>query len=245
MKAPLDLLRDEMDTEIPHEHDVRIRAGLASVLQAPAPKGPGAHEVNEAAKAPVNKVVSALSPKHIVLLIGTHLSVGALAYTLGSAQVKTTPKVQTQPPNSAPSALLPTVQASETTAALEPTHMQEIPSAQPVASAIASSTPSMLSTPSTPPTLATQSAFDREQSLLERARGALVRHDGQAAALALDEYERSFPRGHNREEADYLGIQWARQQGKRDIVQTRGQDFIKHYPKSLFRQRVQNMLEQE
>ena len=89
------------------------------------------------------------------------------------------------------------------------------------------------------PASSSTDAFDREQSLLERARTALVRHDAAAAEQALDEADKQFPRPRHAEERDYLRIQTLRERGDSARARERAQAFLAKYPTSLLRARVE------
>lgn len=86
-----------------------------------------------------------------------------------------------------------------------------------------------------------QDAFDKEQSLLERARSALVRHDAAAAERALDECEKQFPKSRHAEERDYLRIQVTREKGDLDKARALAKTFLTKYPQSLLRSRVEQL----
>jgi hypothetical protein len=103
----------------------------------------------------------------------------------------------------------------------------------------ASSTASTTAAPTPTASVAPGDPFDREKSLLERARSALVRHDAQAADEALSAAERQFPRSRHEEERDYLRIQVLREQGDGDGARTRAKAFLAKYPESFLRSRVE------
>ena len=82
-------------------------------------------------------------------------------------------------------------------------------------------------------------SFDREQSLLERARNALSRRDAVAAQDALDAATREFPRSRHAEERAYLQILTYRERGDVAGARDAAQRFITAYPDSLLRARVE------
>ena len=226
---PLDaLLAHDVDEALPPDHERRIREGLASLLaspvvkpEAPPPAPPPAPAASVAAPAALGKVA-------IALLVASGVGVGFVAGR-ATAPTPSAPIVSTVPasPPSAPPSSFPAPMPSGSVAVIAP-----------------APTPSVSARPPSPSSTATsQDAFDREQSLLERARNALVRHDAAAAAQALDEADRQFPRSRQGEERDYLRIQLLREQGDNAAARERARAFLTKYPSSLLRGRVEKLLE--
>lgn len=83
--------------------------------------------------------------------------------------------------------------------------------------------------------------FDREQSLLERARSALLRHDTAAAEAALATLRKEFPRPKHGEEREYLEMLVLRERGDTAQARQRADAFLKKYPSSLLRGRVERI----
>lgn len=237
------LLAHDTDVDVPAEHEQRIRAGLGVLLgaapvapaESPSPRSPPSPPSPPAAG--VGSVAGAASGKLVGLALALAIGAGA-GFAVGRATapapalpvaVSTTTAVPTTP--TTPATPAPAVSSAATT---EPTA---------AASVTAPSTPSASSAAptTTAPALAPTStdAFDREQSLLERARSALVRHDGSAAEKALDEHDRQFPRSRLAEERDYLRIQVLRERGDDARVRERAKAFLAKYPGSLLRARVE------
>ena len=232
------LLAHDEELEVPAEHERRIRQGLGALLgavpvaPAPAPPSPAAPSPPAPPPAGVPGAGSALR---------TWLTTGALAavaagggFVVGRA---------TAPPVVSPSV----VTTSTSTSASAPSPSL-ITSAEPIAtaatasgpaSAAPSGAPSAPAIAAPPASVAAADAFDREQSLLERARSALVRHDANAAEKTLDEHDRQFPRSRHAEERDYLRIQVLRERGDDARVRERAKAFLAKYPESMLRARVE------
>lgn len=226
------LLAHETDDALPADHERRIREGLGALLAA-APTAPTPTEPSAAPAAPHAAGATAASVKlTTAVLVGLGLT-GA-GFAVGRA--------------TAPSTAPPTVTATPTTSAI--TAPTAAPSAAPSAttSAPAPSAPPTASAPPTPPAPGAPAAtatgapgFDREQSLLERARSALVRHDAAAAAAALDAHDAQFPVARHAEERDYLRIQLLRERGEVAAARERARAFLAAYPESLYRGRVESL----
>lgn len=223
MKDDLEaLLGQETDDPVPAAHERRIREGLGALLAgAPAP-------VAKAPSSPASTTAAGAAPATITLtraaLVGLGLAAGGFA--VGRATAPTPPPAPSVSATVAPAPSAPPMPSST---------VPSSPSASASAAPSVSATPSAVATAPPSPT----SAFDREQSLLERARAALVRHDAAAAAEALDACEKQFPASRHAEDRDYLRIQVLRERGDTAAVRTRAQAFLATYPNSLLRARVE------
>lgn len=218
------LLAHETDDVVPAEHERLIREGLGSLLTgapvtAPPPVDAALPRAPAAPAAATLKVTTAA-------LLGLGLAAGGFA--LGRA---TAPEPLPPPPTVVATSVVPPAAPSAPT---PPEASSASASASPPGSASAV-------IPSVPkaPTPASPSAFDREQSLLERARAALVRHDASAAAEALDALDAQFPTSRHGEERDYLRIQLLRERGDTAAVRERARAFLAAHPDSLLRARVE------
>jgi hypothetical protein len=222
------LLAHDEDRAVPAEHERRIREGLGALLGAvPVAPAPAPSPTAPSPPAPGAPLAGAALRKWLTTgLVAVAAAGGGFAVGRATAPV------------AAPALLAPT----STTASAPPFAS----TAEPVATAPIASVPASASVtappaaPPPPPTAAPSAdAFDREQSLLERTRSALVRHDADAAEKALDEHDRQFPRSRHAEERDYLHIQVLRERGDAARVRERAKAFLVKYPESMLRARVE------
>lgn len=219
----VDLLAHDRDEPLPPEHEAKIREGLGALLAGASPSPP-----------PADPAMSAATKGGLTKLVTVGLVVAAAGggFLAGRATASREASVPTSP---SVIATLAPVTAPPVTAAATTSSVATTPSssAQPVATAS--------SAHATPSGASSGDAFDREQSLLERARSALVRHDAAEAERALDESTRMFPRSHHVEERDYLRIQVLRERGDETGARSRARAFLDKYPDSLFRARVETI----
>jgi hypothetical protein len=219
------LLEHDVDEPLPPEHERKIREGLGALLHAPL--SPNAESPKDNGGALTDAAVRG-GKLATYAAIGTALVVGAgLGFAIGRGTApSTTPIVM---PSSTTSSLPAPPIAAPTNVATDASSSPSTPTAPPPTSLVR------------PTATATSSGdtFDRERSLLDRARAALVRHDANAAAQALDESERDFPKSQHTEEREYLRIQIARERGETDRVRTLAKAFLAKYPQSLYRARVE------
>jgi hypothetical protein len=206
------LLDHDTDDPIPPDHERRIREGLGSLLV------PGAVPKPDVPPPPASTLA-----KWVTLGAVSVVAAGG-GFVAGRATAPT------PPPQQVIVAAPPTVSTPQFTASVVPPLPTE--SAPAVASSVAIHAPRPSATTSSDP-------FDREQSLLERARAALVRHDAAAAAQALDECEQAFPTSRHAEERDYLRIQVLHEMGNTDQMHVQARRFLAKYPTSLLRSRVE------
>lgn len=105
--------------------------------------------------------------------------------------------------------------------------------AVPAASASASSValPPTSGASSTPRSRDTDLAAER--AVIERARSALARGDGQAALSAVTQHQHEFPRGQLSEEREVLAVQALATAGRAAEAAERGAHFRKSFPNSL------------
>ena len=216
------LLQHDEDVPVPPDHEARIRAGLGHLLGGPPtpPSGDGSPP-------PPASPPPAASPLG-KWLATTAIVAGAAAGGGVLAGRSTAPVTIVPAPTSSP------VPAPSPTPSPTPCAQDTAPPPKPSAS-----TPPKPSS-STSNTSA-QDAFDKEQSLLERARSALVRHDVAAAEQALDECEKQFPRSRHAEERDYLRIQVTREKGDVEKTRALAKSFLPKYPQSLLKTRVEQL----
>ncbi len=215
------LFEHETDDAIPAEHEQRIRAGLGALLAGSAATNGGSTEASTTpatTSAAGTAATGAAVKLTTAVLVGIGMAAGGFAIGRATAPTPVTP--------SAPATATATAVATATTTTIA----TATPPPTATTTAVATATPT--ATPSS-------TTFDREQSLLERARSALVRHDANAAQEALDVAERDFPRSRHAEERDYLRIQVLRERGDADQARERARTFLAKYPDSLLRARVE------
>jgi len=227
------LLAHDEDVAVPPDHERRIREGLGTLLGT-APAAPAAPR-----KAPSDDGLGAPARASGVAqsALGKWITTGVVAVVAAGGGFAV--GRVTAPDRGAPleaSMPAPTASTAPTAATTMPSTLpvEERPEPAPAPSASAS----VVVRPAPPPASASD-AFDREQSLLERARSALVRHDADAAEKALDEHDRRFPRSRYVEERDYLRIQVLRERGDAAAVRQRAKAFLAKYPDSMLRARVE------
>jgi hypothetical protein len=83
-----------------------------------------------------------------------------------------------------------------------------------------------------------KSRLTEERSLIEIARAALARGDGDAALNASGDHAKRFPEGLLAEEREALAVQALAVQGNADQARARARTFRAKYPGSLFRSAV-------
>lgn len=221
------LLAHDEELEVPAEHERRIRAGLGALLGA-VPVAPAPSPAAPPAAAPSAGMPGAGTVLQKWLTMGVIAAVAAGGGFLAGRA--------TAPAGVSPSVVTTSTSTSTSTSA--PPSPPLVATAEPVAPAPSASAPAPATAAPTP-AVASGDAFDREQSLLERARSALVRHDANAAEKTLDEHDRQFPRSRHAEERDYLRIQVLRERGDDARVRERAKAFLVKYPESMLRARVE------
>lgn len=228
------LLAHEEDVAVPADHERRIREGLGALLGA-APVAPA----KTPAADPSRAVASASDLGQSALRNWVTTGIVAVVAAGGGFAIgrSTAPQAPAPPSVSEPA---PPATTATATATVQPpaSSVVELPVSVPSASMSVTARP-----PPSPSPLPATDAFDREQSLLERARSALVRHDADAAEKALDEHDRQFPRSRHIEERDYLRIQVLRERGDTTRVRERAKAFLARYPDSMLRARVEPLAE--
>lgn len=231
----LSLLDFDENEPIPADQLAQIRAGLdghlapkASSSDATAPNAPRA-------TAPPASALPTFGPVAKVGVAVALLAAAGAGFVAGRVTATSPPKAPTlaTPPAAAPSA------PPQSSPASAPPNI-----VTPAPSAASAAPPASVRGPSEPSTSkddAPSAQFDREQSLLERARTALGRHDAAAARSALDRVAREFPRGKRAEERDYLRVLLLREEGDGPGTRQAAAAFLKAYPDSLFASRVEAM----
>jgi hypothetical protein len=220
------LLAHDEDVPVPPDHEQRIRAGLGHLLGGPtappsAPPG-GSGGGAGGGGSPLGK-----------WLATTAIVAGAAGG--GFLAGRATAPIAIAP---APASSTPVVAAPPTPSPTPCAQDTNPPPPKPSASSSSSSSASAKPTGAAP---SAQDAFDKEQSLLERARSALVRHDAALAEQALDECEKQFPKSRHAEERDYLRIQVTREKGDIDKTRALAKTFLTKYPQSLLKARVEQL----
>ncbi|MBX3214138.1 MAG: hypothetical protein KF850_19040 [Labilithrix sp.] len=235
------LLVHDDDVAVPADHDRRIREGLGALLGA-VPSAPDAPDAPPPAAPRASELAGGVARRWLTTGIVAIAAAGggfAIGRSTAPGAASIAPPVTSAsasaaaPPASASAVALPISAAPEAAA---PTASASAPLLTPAPSA--SIAGSVLPAPGP-----AGDAFDREQSLLERARSALVRHDADAAAAALSEHERQFPRTRHAEERDYLRIQVLRERGDAEGARERAEAFLAKYPDSMLRARVEPLAE--
>ena len=227
------LLRHDEDVAVRPEHEQRIREGLAALLAA-APATSSGPTTSPSAPAhdgaPAELARSALRHWIATGVIAAAAAGGGFAAGRATAPL---PAVVTSSPSSSVT-MAPAPYASISS---QPTG--SVAAAPPATSASAVTSASPVTSSPLPPSQS--DTFDREQSLLERARSALVHRDADAAQKALDEHAKQFPRSRHGEERDYLRIQVLRERGDADSLREAAAAFLAKYPDSLLRARVERL----
>jgi len=90
-----------------------------------------------------------------------------------------------------------------------------------------------------PPTVtsgdpASDEQLARERTLIETARSAVARREGEAALRAVDEHERAFPAGRLREEREALAVSALALASQHEQARIRAARFRARYPHGLF-----------
>jgi hypothetical protein len=240
----LRLLEHDENDPIPAEHEQRIREGLGALLPGATLAASEPTHASHATPTHTTNVPDAIRDAALrkwatIALVA--LAAGGAGFAAGrhghGGEPATDSRHESAPP--------PTL-ANETT----PTSSIPLAASTPPAetSAEARREPALARSAALPTTSilrsgATSSAdpFDREESLLERARSALGRHDAAQASQALAEWERRFPNSPHREDRDYLDILIHRERGEPTGELAR--QFLVRYPNSLFRSRVAPLAE--
>ncbi|HSO39381.1 MAG TPA: outer membrane protein assembly factor BamD [Labilithrix sp.] len=241
------LLRHDVDERLPPEHERRIREGLGALLAPPLQADPPKADPPKVEPPKVDPpspspppLADVATPSALGKLLTTGLLVlGGAGAGFVAGRATAPASVPAVAVTAAPSG--PTLAAPATASAPLAT---DPPASAPSTAPAAAGAPSASAAPQAAVRASSSTdAFDREQSLLERARSALVRHDAAAAEQALDECERQFPRARHAEERDYLRIQTLRERGDTARVRERAQAFLAKYPTSLLRARVEPLAE--
>lgn len=209
------LLAHDKDVALPPNHERRIREGLGALL------------VSAQAASTAPKIDETPATRAARRALGKWLTTGLIAVAAAGGGFAAGRATAPQPPAPAPVATPPV----------------PVPVAAPTEPPTASAPPTASTSPAPPSPPPAQDTFDREQSLLERARTALVRHDADAADKTLDEHERLFPRSRHAEERDYLRIQVLRERGDKARLRERAKAFIAKYPESMLRNKVESLTE--
>ena len=243
------LLQHDVDEALPPDHERRIREGLAAFLgPAALPKvdPPKADPTRPGPTKPPSPPLPEVAP---AAALGKLITAGLLVlggagagFVAGRATAPPTVAVDPTPrvPTTAAPAMASTPLASDVPASTAPpSPTASVPSTAPAAPAASGPSTAPTAPAAAVPASSSTDTFDREQSLLERARSARVRHDAAAAEQALDEHGRQFPRPRHAEERDYLGIQTLRERGDNARARERAQAFLAKYPTSLLRARVE------
>jgi hypothetical protein len=256
MSDPLDLLRIEGDEPLPPDHERAIRAGLAHLLgplpmsrppraDVPVPPQPAPEAAASASSSA--GLAAKVGPYVLIALVSGGVGVGIGRITAPpsppsslSAPLQSSAAAPALAPSAPSLALAPSLQSPQPAVGPEASHAQSLNSASTGAPAVTVAPSASGAAPSFAPSPANVDAA--EQSLLERARAALVRHDAQAAGQALDLYDQQFRRPRHAEERDYLRIQWARERGDQADVARRAKAFLGAYPESMLRPRVEKLL---
>jgi hypothetical protein len=97
--------------------------------------------------------------------------------------------------------------------------------------------------PPSPKSTSPSSSLQKEQELIDTARGALARGRADDALAATEAHAKRFPRGALAEEREALAIQALVLEGNVDAARTRATAFRASYPQSIFRLAVDRALE--
>ncbi|MEM9070581.1 MAG: hypothetical protein AAGE52_18895 [Myxococcota bacterium] len=86
------------------------------------------------------------------------------------------------------------------------------------------------------------SALARERALIDQARAALRAGRAHDALVALMGHERQFPNGSFAEERERLAIESLVDTGRHRAARRRGDAFLRRYPQSAHRERIERFL---
>jgi hypothetical protein len=87
------------------------------------------------------------------------------------------------------------------------------------------------------------SALSAELGVLDAARSKLAAGDARGALVVLDEYAKTYPRGHLGLEAEVLRIDALSRAGETSAARKRAEAFLKRHPKSVLAARVRRYLD--
>ncbi|MBX3200968.1 MAG: hypothetical protein KF894_22705, partial [Labilithrix sp.] len=184
------LLAHDDDVAVPADHDRRIREGLGALLGAAPGAGDAPDAPSPAAPSPrASELAGSAARKWLTTTIVAIAAAGG-GFAIGRA---TAPEAVTTSPHVAPASASTGVAPAPVSDAVASASAASASASAPLLAPAPSASigASVHAAPSPDPA---GDAFDREQSLLERARSALVRHDADAAEAALAEHDRQFPR---------------------------------------------------
>ncbi|MBS2019703.1 MAG: hypothetical protein JST00_42970 [Deltaproteobacteria bacterium] len=136
-----------------------------------------------------------------------------------------------EPPSTAPSTAGTT---TPTPSALAPSSLPDAPLPTPSAPIAQASATSSIPSPSASSAASSPSDLGREQALIDTARAALARGNGQGALAAAREHEARFPRGRLAEDRELVIIQALESSGQHAAAVERAERFRKAYPASLY-----------
>lgn len=228
---------------------------IARVLQALDREGPDPSVIAKVLALPESAPIPAARPSALNAMSATArwLLMGASVVTLGIVGLATThvlsrrtesapvPSAVVQanvvaPPTPAPPPDLAT--ASPPTFSVDDLPSAAAPEASPRATGDSPPVVSAAKSPSPSP-----SAFHEELALVEAARGALSRGDGQSALSTLDRYEASFPSGALASEAAITRIEALAKLGRADAAREAAQRFLARNAASPYAARVHAILD--
>ena len=192
-------------------------AGLAAAAAKAAAPGPsGAHAARAVRLWAALKESFGLGGILLGVAIGAAGHAAVVSSTrAGSAQPAATPTSAAAAPQSAPTASAP-----------EPA-WTVVPSAPPPAP------PAAPRTDDSRGDRGKDAALASERALIDMARTAVARGEGEAALAALGRHEKEFPRGRLAEEREWLAVQALVQTGATDQAKQRAARFREAYPHSL------------
>ncbi|AKV04287.1 hypothetical protein AKJ09_10950 [Labilithrix luteola] len=220
---------------------------IARVLQALDGEGPDPSVIAKVLALPESVPVPAARPSALNAMSATArwILMGSCVVSLGVFGLATTKILSKSAPAAVPSAVLhedvvtlppPSPPPSDVASGSLPTFtVDDLPSAAPPAPAV-----SVRSSPSAAPAAST---FHEELALVEGARAALTRGDGQSALAILDRYDANFPSGALASEAAIARIEALARLGRADAARDAAQRFLAHNAASPYAARVRAILD--
>jgi hypothetical protein len=208
--------------DAPIEGKARAQAKLAALLGPAAGLGDAPNTAPRFGGA--GKVLSSLTAAKLVGV----LALGGLIGGVATAIIR--PERVVYVDRAAPA--VPAVSVAAITLPPRATDVESLPVAIPVPAPLAptraASAPSAI-----PSARSHDTSLAAERALIERARSALARGDGEGALSATAQHEREFAKGQLAEEREALAVQALASSGRVQEAAERGARFRKAFPTSL------------
>jgi hypothetical protein len=234
-QVELALLRADLADVPPRESMGRT----LSALGVGAGVGLGAGSASATASVVASKITVAASAKWIgAFIIGGTLAIGAAKWPRypDVARSEVAPAVAAVSPGvvRAPADTVATDPAPAKAEAPHDAIVQVVDSSRRVARAAAPRASSLQANP--------DEGLADQIGMIDRARRSVASHDPNGALVALDDYQRQFPRGALAPEAAVLRIEALAQQGDRSRATVLARKFLAAHPKSPQAARLRSLL---